>query len=87
MGGAEGEEQCDRLFRDYAAPRVTFAFLTPSGRPPESATGEARQAFKPLSFARVASLLRAAARERAGCGTPLARSAVHSYLGTLEKEF
>jgi hypothetical protein len=58
VDAGEGVEQCDRIYRDYeSAPDPRFVFLTPRGRLPRTATGEARDSFQTLSFREVRELL------------------------------
>lgn len=82
-----GEElrQCDRLFESLSTePGIHFIYLTPTGRVPLTATGDAAASFKALSFRKVREVLEA----------PLGDSDVndvtatpHNYLQTLKEEF
>jgi len=58
VDAGEGKDQCDRIYRDYeSAPDPRFVFLTPMGRSPDTATGEARDHFLTVSFREVRELL------------------------------
>jgi hypothetical protein len=87
VDAGESWRQCDRLYDRFSTePGSQFVFLTPSGRPPVTATGPAGNAFVPLSFQHVADCLEAALETRdpaIGRGTEIARN----YLDTLRKEF
>lgn len=81
----ERSEQCDDLYRDWREEGdVVFVFLTPRGRPPLTATGEACDAFSVLSFRRVRELL---SHTTAASVRSRGEAVVRSYLATLEKEF
>ena len=82
----ERPRQCDDLFEDWsreADPR--FVFLTPRGRAPVTASGAASEEFVCLSFRTIKETL----RELRACGAPeaIGRSALDTYLRTLEVEF
>lgn len=86
VDAAEGAGQCDAyhaLFRDE--PGARFVFLTPTGYAPRSASGDAREAFRPMSYGALRDLLASAlgATATLGAGAPVARA----YLRTLELEF
>jgi hypothetical protein len=85
----ERPRQCDDLYRDYGdEPGIAFAFLTPDGARPTTATGAAAEAFVTVSFTDVRDDLRAAlaeAGEAASSGP--AHGSVISYLQTLDAEF
>ena len=80
-------EQCDDLFADWRGDGgVVFVFLTPDGRTPSTATGEACEAFRTLRFAALRDLL--AELVASGAASPAAGAAtVTAYLTTLQKEF
>lgn len=84
----ESPRQCDILYERFAREGIArFVFLTPSGRKPESASGEAAAAFASLGYRDVRDLL-----ARALCSTPAAQSSrgrhiAEDYLRTLEREF
>lgn len=82
----EGHRQCDDYFEAFAQePGALFAFLTPSGRPPVSASGAAAQAFAPIGYRVIRDVLRAALAS----GEPSARGRhiAEDYLCTLDREF
>ncbi|WP_434040993.1 MULTISPECIES: PD-(D/E)XK nuclease family protein [Sorangium] len=85
----EQPQQCDRLYESFGrAPGALFIFLSPSGRAPETAAGAAWEAFKPMSYADIAAMLREALTATPGKGaTAHGREAASNYLATLEKEF
>ena len=99
VDAGEGEEQCDRIYRDYEwAPDPRFVFLTPKGGSPTSATGEARDRFQTLSFREVRELLtRVLQREQLNLPSqdlstlPTLRdgglATCWSYLSSLNREF
>jgi hypothetical protein len=86
VDAAEGQGQCDEYFRLFSEEvGARFILLTPKGLPPRSATGEALDAFRALSYRQV----HAALREGLEKGQPnaAARHVAEDYLRTLEKEF
>ncbi|WP_437579012.1 PD-(D/E)XK nuclease family protein [Sorangium sp. So ce887] len=85
----EQPQQCDRLYESFCRdPGALFIFLSPSGRAPVTATGGAREAFKPMSYADIAAMLRDALASAPGKdATAHGREAASNYLATLEREF
>ncbi|WP_437597688.1 PD-(D/E)XK nuclease family protein [Sorangium sp. So ce590] len=85
----EQPKQCDRLYESFGRePGALFIFLSPSGRAPVTATGDAREAFKPMSYADIAAMLRDALASAPGKdATAHGREAASNYLVTLEREF
>jgi hypothetical protein len=82
----ERPDQCDDLFAAFGEDLgVEFVFLTPRGRPPATATGDARRAFRRLSFAQLREALGdlLATSDRSAPG----RLTVESYHTTLEAQF
>ncbi|WP_437331655.1 PD-(D/E)XK nuclease family protein [Sorangium sp. So ce394] len=81
--------RCDRLYESFCRePGALFVFLSPSGRAPVTATGPAREAFTPMSYADIAAMLRDAIASAPGKGaTAHGREAASNYLATLEREF
>lgn len=81
----EGAAQCDYQYAQLSSePGARFIFLTPRGRLPRSATGDAKEAFVPLSFAAIREDLRDALAEAPDAN---GRGAAEDYLRTLEREF
>ncbi|KYF52409.1 hypothetical protein BE08_08680 [Sorangium cellulosum] len=85
----EQPKQCDRLYESFCCePGALFILLSPSGRAPVTATGGAREAFTPISYADIAAMLRDALASAPGKGaTARGREAASNYLATLEREF
>jgi hypothetical protein len=85
VDAGEGPRQCDRLYQRFSdTPDPKFVFLTPSGRPPITATGNAVGAFVPVSFADVREILQVVLAEGSnGDGVGVATD----YLQTLSEEF
>jgi hypothetical protein len=51
VDAAEGIRQCDRLYERFSEETgPLFVFLSPSGRPPMTATGETAQFFRSISY-------------------------------------
>lgn len=80
--------QCDDTYdlfnKDEGA---CFIFLTPSGRSPYWATGDAREAFKNLSFNILRDALDKACIETKAMQAAPGRSTALNYLQTLERQF
>lgn len=85
----ERPNQCDDLYRDYGdEPGAAFAFLTPGGERPTTATGTAAVAFVSVNFADVRDDLRAALVDTGDlAASGPAHGTVMSYLLTLDAEF
>lgn len=84
----EGYRQCDRLYEHFnTEPGALFLFLTPNGRPATTATGDAAEAFRPVSFPDLRALLAGAIGENDGDTTGVGRSTTHNYYRTFAKEF
>ena len=90
VDASEQPRQCDDLYENFkneAAP--LFLFLTPTGRPPHTATTPRSQhAFKTLSWPEVRAMLEATLNESAPA-TALADApdVVRNYLRTLKEQF
>lgn len=86
VDAGEGHRQCDRLYDRFSTePGVRFVFLTPSGRPPLTATGDAAGAFNNLSFQDVRQALEDVLEEAGDAGE--ATDIAKNYLRTLRVEF
>ncbi len=88
----EGHRQCDAYFEAFKSdPGARFVFLTPEGRPPVSATGEAAKAFRSMSYRQLHDVLsrslRAVDAPQPRSGITEGRRVVESYLRTLDREF
>lgn len=85
VDAGEGPRQCDRLYERFSDnPDPRFVFLTPSGRAPLTASGDAAEAFCSISFADVRQTLEAVLEEgsaRDGVGAAV------DYVQTLREEF
>lgn len=85
IDAGEGIRQCDRLYERFSdEPGVRFLFLTPSGREPLTATGDAASAFVAMSFRRIRQLVEEALAEASGGA---AAGVVANYLTTMRREF
>ena len=83
----ESPRQCDILFERFEEdPGARFIFLTPSGRRPDTATGDAAEAFAAISYARLRDALAEALSARV-VGSTSARHIAEDYLRTLRREF
>lgn len=81
----ESPRQCDVLFERFGGdPGARFVFLTPTGRRPATATGEAEAAFAAIGYRDIRSALEAALSE---VSVGSARHAAEDYLRTLRREF
>jgi hypothetical protein len=89
VDAGEQDRQCDRLFERFGGdPGTLFVFLTPTGCTPNTATEAAMDAFKPMSYPRMARLIREALeRGLRTDATSHGREVVSNYLSTLAKEF
>lgn len=85
----EQSQQCYRQYLDYVDEEgARFVFLTPTGRPPVTATGDASVAFSRVSFRSLRDILRSALAETSSKWPSAAgRPAAETYLQTLEVEF
>jgi hypothetical protein len=84
----EGPGQCDTLFERFAEDvRARFILLTPSGKRPESACGDAAEAFTPISYGVVRTVLADALGATSAAQSPWGRRVAEDYLHTLRKEF
>ncbi len=85
VDAAEEVRQCDRLYERFSSePGSHFVYLTPTGRVPLTATGNAAAVFKALSFRKVAEVLESVlgdANSTDSTGT------AGNYLQTLKEEF
>jgi hypothetical protein len=85
VDAVEGHRQCDRLYeRFFEEPGSVFVFLTPTGRPPMTATGEALEAFVPISFPQVGDALEVVL---VGVDGGVAVDIARNYLRTIRREF
>lgn len=85
IDAGESDGQCDAYHDLFCEERgAHYVFLTPSGRSPATATGEAAEAFRPLGYRAVLEDLQGAlAATRADPDTPGRRAAV-AYVDALE---
>jgi hypothetical protein len=86
VDAVEAPGQCDAYFGSFGQePGAQFIFLTPTGRPPGSASGLAAEAFASVSYRDIRLVVRAAMRT----AQPDARGRgiVEDYLRTLDREF
>ncbi len=85
----ERPRQCDDLYADFGEEMDPhFVFLSPRGRPPVTASGDAMEAFRTVSFIECRNLLeKALALPRRGTPDEIALGSVHNYLRTLRTEF
>lgn len=84
----ESPQQCDALFvlfRENIGAR--FVLLTPSGRRPDTASGEAAEAYVVLSFAEVRLALADSLRQPPAEASLSGRRVAEDYLRTLGREF
>jgi hypothetical protein len=89
IDAGEQPNQCDRIYTEFCANHGNeyFVFFTPTGHPPQTATGAAASAFRCLSFIHVREELFELVttglvnRDAGGFAT------VFTYLETLKKEF
>jgi hypothetical protein len=85
VDAGEGIDQCERLYWAWAAEPgdVRWVFLTPTGRPPVTATSEAaRAAWRTLGYADVREIL-AAVIEGVADNRAIGRPTAVQYLATL----
>ncbi|MEO6599833.1 MAG: PD-(D/E)XK nuclease family protein [Polyangiaceae bacterium] len=88
VDAVESVGQCDEYFRLYRQETgACFVFLTPDGRPPETAYGEAKEAFKRFGYRDLQSLLEQALDRSSGAGSTPGRRLAYDYLKTLKREF
>ncbi len=82
----ESLRQCDILYETFGGtPGARFVFLTPTGRPPATATGDALEAFATLGYGDIRGSLETALKEQSATSVPC--RAATDYLQTLKKEF
>ena len=87
IDAAEGTDQCDRIYADFKdEPDPRFVFLSPSGRLPLTATGEARAHFRTVSYRTLTRDL-AALLIPEPSGTAPGRAAAEGYFHTLQEMF
>lgn len=87
VDAVERPKQCDDLYADWSSEQeARFVFLTPKGRDPGTATGEAKDAFRTLSFKQIHHTLKDLCTN---ASHPDARGRITllSYSQTLEAEF
>jgi hypothetical protein len=88
VDATEGGDQCDYYYRAFSSEtRPLFVFLTPDGRDPSSATGVAREAYKPLGYGDIAAELHATLDSVQAVPGAEARSVAEGYLQALRHEF
>ena len=88
VNARERENQCDDLYSDYYdKPRPYFVFLTPDGKKPVSATGEACKEFATLSFRRIHDDLWDLVNNGQNDEPSEGLHTIYTYLSTLRKEF
>lgn len=88
LDAVEGDAQCNRLHQAFCdGGDVRFVFLSPSGRRPRTATGEAAQAFVPLSYSVILKCLESVLKDTAGSPPTMGRASALNYMSTLNKEF
>src|SRR5690554_752768 len=88
VNAGEGDTQCDRLFSAFIKNEdAHFLFLTPSGRRPRTATGEAAEAFCTLSYSQLRSCLKSALDDTSNSAASVGRATAINYLTTLMKDF
>ena len=89
VNAIEEPDQCDDLyanFKNEKGPR--FLFLTPDGRKPSTATGDAKSSFRTLSWPELRGMIEEELREsRPASGATLAVDVVRNYLRTLKEQF
>lgn len=88
VDAAEQPDQCDtyhHLFGDETG--AHFVFLSPTGRSPYTATGDAAGAFRSLSYRAIRDDLRATLAATATNPATTGRSSAAAYLATLESQF
>jgi hypothetical protein len=87
VNAPEGHRQCDRLYERFGGEvDARFVFLSPDGRSPVTATGEAAEAFATLSYRTVADCLEQALASRPEGGAD-GRAVAVNYVTTLEGMF
>lgn len=89
IDAGEGERQCDRLYEAFVEEHedVRFVFLTPSGRRPRTATGEASEAFRRVSYRQLRRCLKELIERSTDGEQSRGRASAENYLMTLEREF
>jgi len=88
VDASEGDTQCDRLFNAFNKDEdACFLFLTPTGRRPRTATGEAAEAFCTLSYSQLRSCLKSALDNSSNLAASVGRATAINYLTTLMKDF
>jgi hypothetical protein len=84
----ESPQQCDILYERFIENvGARFIFLTPKGRAPATATGEAANAFASISFTDVKTALDESLKTIRSTSPPWGRRAAEDYLLTLGREF
>lgn len=87
VDAAENPGQCDAYFSAFAEdPDPHFVFLSPSGKRPRTATGDAAEAYRSLSYSGVIECLTEALRETADSGVT-GHAVAAQYLASLREEF
>lgn len=88
VDAGEGDRQCDRLYERFSTePGALFLFLTPKGRSPKTATGEAAEAFQSLNFKHLLELLDGLIDQDTATSPDIGRATTNNYVRTLQKEF
>ncbi len=84
----ESPRQCDVLYERFIEDvGARFIFLTPTGRAPHTASGEAADAFAAVGYADIRSALEEALTETSVEDAPWGRHAALDYQRTLQREF
>ena len=84
----ESPQQCDILYERFIENvGARFVFLTPSGRKPATASGEAADAFAAIGFADVRAALDDSFKATRAATAPWGRRVAEDYLLTLGREF
>jgi hypothetical protein len=84
----ESPRQCDVLYERFSEDRgARFILLTPLGNRPDTATGDAAEAFASISYGDVRTALREALGATPENHAPWGRRTAEDYLLTLGREF
>jgi hypothetical protein len=88
VDAVESPGQCDILFERFGEDIGSrFVLLTPTGKRPDSATGEAAEAFVSVSYADLSAVLEATLAETPTGHDSWGRWTAKDYLRTLRREF
>jgi hypothetical protein len=87
VDAVEREAQCDDLYSDWGeSAGARFIFLTPDGRRPRTASGDAEESFACLSLRTLRDIL-AEILQTGGSAVAPGRAVAQTYLATLREEF